>query len=226
MGRRSIIVVFALMILIVIPGVSNHLYGLEGTLTYFTGDITVKRDGESIHGEIGMQIKEGDEIRTGKNATAVISVDDATDLKLRENTVLNMESISDTVSLELGSGGIFSRVRKKFFRSYSIRTETVLAGVRGTEFFIAYGRLIDTLPDVWICVNTGSIEVAVIDKEEKTIIREGEGINIIGGEKLSAPKKYRWTKQLNWNMNPEIGDVEDRTDLNQAYSDLLDQDYD
>ena len=67
---------------------------------------------------------------------------------------------------------------------------------------------------------------AVIDKEEKTIIREGEGINIIGGEKLTEPKRYRWTKQLNWNMNPEIGDVQDRTDLNQAYSDLLDQDYD
>jgi hypothetical protein len=226
MGRRSIIIVFILIILIVLPGIQNHLYGVEGTLTYFTGDITINREGESIRGEIGMQIIEGDEIRTGKNTTAVISVDDATDLKLRENTVLKMERISDTVSLQLSSGSLFSRVRKKFFRSYDIRTETVLAGVRGTEFFIAYGRLIDNFPDVWICVNTGSVEVAVIDREEKTIIREGEGINIIGGEKLTAPKRYRWTKQLNWNMNPETGDVQDRTDLNQAYSDLLDQDYD
>lgn len=226
MGRRSIIIVFILTILIVPPGIQNHLYGLEGMLTYFTGDITVQRDGEMIQGEIGMQIKEGDEIRTGQNATAVISVDEVTDLKLRENTVLKMERISDTVSLELSSGSLFSRVTKKFFRSYNIRTNTVLAGVRGTEFFIAYGRLIDTLPDVWICVKTGSVEVAVIDKEEKTIIREGEGINIIGGKKLTAPKRYRWTEQLNWNMNPEIDDVRDRTDLNQAYSDLLDQDYD
>ena len=41
---------------------------------------------------------------------------------------------------------------------YTVRTETAVAGVRGTEFFVAYGRRIDEHPDVWLCVNSGAVE--------------------------------------------------------------------
>lgn len=51
-------------------------------------------------------------------------------------------------------------------------------------------------------------------------------INIVGGINLSSAQRYPWTRKLNWNMDPTAGEVIDRTDLEQAYSDLLDQDYD
>ena len=53
----------------------------------------------------------------------------------------------------------------------------------------------------------------------------GKGINIVGGKTLTKPRFYPWTQKLNWNTEPDAGDVIDRTDLDQAYSDLLDQDY-
>jgi len=57
-------------------------------------------------------------------------------------------------------------------------------------------------------------------------VREGEGINILDGVRLTDAQPYDWTRELNWNMDPDRGEVYDDTDLDQAYADLLDQDYD
>jgi ferric-dicitrate binding protein FerR (iron transport regulator) len=199
---------------------------LEGFLTYFTGSISVTRNGISVDVEIGMPIQPGDVIRTAEGATVVIALDSATDIKLRESTTLNIDEVAEDVRVSLLGGSIFSRIFGKLRGGYSVSTETVLAGVRGTEFFIAFGRKIDDRPDVWLCVNSGRVKVDVIETGESITVREGEGINILGGTKLTAPKRYRWTEELNWNTDPGMGMVEDRTDLDQAYSDLLDQDYD
>ena len=76
-----------------------------------------------------------------------------------------------------------------------------------------------------LCVNEGSVEVEIPQTAQTLIVRQGEGINIVGGRKLTAPRRYAWTRRLNWNTDPARGEVEDRTDLDQSYSDLLDQDY-
>ena len=70
------------------------------------------------------------------------------------------------------------------------------------------------------------MEVAILETRDTLIVEQGKGINIVGGTDLTSPQRYPWTRKLNWNMDPGAGVVEDRTDLEQAYSDLLDQDYD
>ncbi|KPJ84706.1 MAG: hypothetical protein AMS17_15805 [Spirochaetes bacterium DG_61] len=204
----------------------GRIYAFEATLTYTVGSISVIRGGNPVSVQIGMTIQKGDIIQTSLGSTAIISIDETTDIKVRENTSLDIEKVKDDIRVNLFSGSIFSRIIGKLRGTYSVSTETVLAGVRGTEFFIAFGKQIDDLPDVWLCVNSGSVKVEVIATGASAVIREGEGINILGGTNLTPAKRYKWTKQLNWNMDPAQGDVEDRTDLSQAYDDLLDQDYD
>jgi hypothetical protein len=97
--------------------------------------------------------------------------------------------------------------------------------VRGTEFFVAYGRTVDAQPDVWLCVTEGTVEVALNASNQSVRVEAGKGINIVGGTKLTVPRSYPWTRKLNWNMDPTKGRVADTTDLDQAYSDLLNQDY-
>ena len=128
--------------------------------------------------------------------------------------------------LHIISGSIFSKLKRKLAKSYSVKAETVLAGVRGTEFFIAYGRTVEESADIWLCVNEGRVDVSVEGVQENAIVKEGEGINIVAGTKLTKAKKYPWTEDLNWNNDPDRGDVRDMTSLDSAYSDLLDQDYD
>ena len=42
---------------------------------------------------------------------------------------------------------------------------------------------------------------------------------------IEKPLRLGFTKSLNWNMDAEKGEVQDKTNLDGAYADLLDQDY-
>ena len=91
---------------------------------------------------------------------------------------------------------------------------------------MAFGRTIDAKPDVWLCVNEGAVEVAIPRTGQTVVVPKGLGINIIGGLRINTPRPYAWTRKLNWNIDPSSGAVDDHTNLDQAYSDLLNQDYD
>jgi ferric-dicitrate binding protein FerR (iron transport regulator) len=205
---------------------AGQVGAIDGDIVYTYGEVVVHRRSNVLPAEIGMPVGQGDVIETGGQAMAVISLLDGAEMKLRENTTLSLDSLGQRVSVHLSTGSVFSRVNKQIISGFSVKTETAIMGVRGTEFFVAYGRTIDRHPDIWVCVNTGSVEVAIIETQDTLIVEEGEGINIVGGTNLTSPQRYPWTRKLNWNMDPAAGEVIDRTDLEQAYSDLLDQDYD
>ena len=59
------------------------------------------------------------------------------------------------------------------------------------SFFIAFGRTIEELPDVWLCVNDGTVEVAVPETGDSVLVSEGEGINILGGKNLTRSRVLR-----------------------------------
>jgi hypothetical protein len=217
------ILVFSLLGLLVAAG---QVGAVDGDIVYTYGEVVVHRRSSILPAEIGMPVGQGDVIETGGRAMAVISLLDGAEMKLRENTTLSLDSLGRSVSVHLATGSVFSRVNKQIISGFSIKTETAVMGVRGTEFFVAYGRTIDRHPDIWVCVNTGSVEAVIIETQDTLIVEEGEGINIVGGTNLTTPQRYPWTRKLNWNMDPAAGEVIDRTDLEQAYSDLLDQDYD
>jgi len=205
---------------------TGQLFAVDGDIVYTYGQVLVHGNPDVVTAEIGMSVGEGDVIETGGDSMAVISLVDGAEVKLRENTTLSLDSLGKSVSVRLSSGSVFSRVNRRLISGFSVKTETAVMGVRGTEFFVAYGRKIDSYRDVWVCVNNGSVEVAILETRDTLIVEEGKGINIVGGTNLSSPQRYPWTRKLNWNMDPAVGNVEDRTDLEQAYSDLLDQDYD
>jgi hypothetical protein len=198
----------------------------DGQVTYADGEVSVRRGGASLDAEIGMAVREADVLATGADSAAVIRLADGTEVKLREKTLLAVDTLTPLISLSLQKGGAFSRVARQLAGRYSLRTGSTVAGVRGTEFFVSYGRTIDSEPDIWLCVNSGTVEVSLPESGQSVLVEQGKGINIVGGRKLTAPRSYPWTRKLNWNTDPSQGRVDDRTNLDQAYSDLLDQDYD
>ncbi len=205
---------------------SPAAFAMNGQVLYMEGDVTVRSGSQEREAAIGDSLGAGDVVTTGSASLAVIDVGNATTLKLREKTTLALDSIGEQTAVTLTAGGVFTSIVRKLAGGFSVRTSSAVAGVRGTEFFVAYGRAIDRLPDVWLCVNQGTVEVTLPESGRSVLVREGLGINIVGGAKLTTPRRYPWTRRLNWNMDPAGGTVIDRTDLEQAYSDLLDQDYD
>jgi hypothetical protein len=214
---------FVLLVAIMTPAA---IQALDGQVIYAEGEVTIRSAGTSREAGIGDKVGPGDVISTAARSLAVIDVGNATKLKLREKTSLAIDSIGEFTSVTLNVGGVFTNVAKRLAGSFSMKTQSAVAGVRGTDFFMAMGRTIDSQPDVWLCVNSGTVEVAIPESGQTVAVKEGLGINIVGGVKLTTPRPYAWTRTLNWNMDEGSGKLLDSTNLDQAYSDLLNQDYD
>ncbi len=217
-----------LWVVLLLFGLATAASGQDGRVEYVEGEVWIESSGTREIGDFGSPVSAGDLVITGSDGIAVVTVGTGSQIKLRENTVVEIHEAVSSGSVDLRQGGIFARVNRAVAggRAFQVSTPTVVAGVRGTEFFIAYGRTIEELPDVWLCVNEGSVEIAVRDVDSTTIVNEGEGVNILSGVRTTDPKFYPWTTGLNWNFDPDAGEVRDTTDLDGAYSDLLDQDYD
>ena len=222
MTRARLLILFTLL--------GTALASGQAAIDYVDGDVWIVRSGSATRepADFGSALAPGDRIVTGANGTAVVNVSEGSQIKLRENTEVVMDDLV-AGSVELRQGGVFARVRQTAgtaSRRFQVTTQTVVAGVRGTEFFVAYGRTIEDLPDLWLCVNEGAVDVAVAGTDSVTTVNAGEGVNILSGARVTEPRFYPWTLDLNWNFDAQDGPVLDTTDLDAAYGDLLDQDYD
>lgn len=219
-------VAFAQVALFIAAAPAVPLQAAEGRFTYLEGDVSVARAAGTTRATLDTALGKGDVVRTGADGLAIIAIGAGVEVKLKERTTLALDSLGDAVAVSLRSGAAFSKVKRALVSGYQVNAAGTVAGVRGTEFFVAFGRTIDAEADLWLCVNEGAVDVALPATGEAVVVEAGEGINILGGGKLTAPRRYAWTRKLNWNTDPSAGDVADRTDLDAAYGDLLDQDYD
>lgn len=202
------------------------------TLNYSIGDVKVKRGAALLNGTPGMELAGGDIITTGRKSLAIIAFSRGSMVRMREESRLSISGTDrkddESISLFLSEGSVFSRAVKRLgAEKFEINTATVVAAVRGTEFFFAFGKEGASGKDLWLCVNEGLVQVA--DRSNtvrQASLKKGEGIFIRGGSVFTDPKRYPWTRDLNWNMDPARGPVVDTTDLKAAYTDLLNQDYD
>ena len=216
----------AVLVLLAALSFPCGLSAASGTVVYVEGDVSLKSGGQTRDASIGDAVAPGDTVVTGAKSLAVIDLTNHTTVKLKERTLLAIDSIGDAAAVTLTAGGVFTSIAGKLTGRFSVQTPNAVCGVRGTEFFVAYGRTIDARPDVWMCVNEGTVEVAIPQTGQTVEVPKGLGVNILGAGRITAPRAYPWTRKLNWNIDPRSGTVDDHTNLDQAYSDLLDQDYD
>jgi hypothetical protein len=198
-------------------------------LAYASGDVTIQsKDGGRL-GKAGAALADGDAVTTAPGATAVVETADGSLLKLRESSRLVLKlpaPRSPETEISLSWGSVFAKVTKRVLgQQFRVRTPTAVAAVRGTQFFTAYGRDAGKSKDLWVCVNEGAVDVTTDASKQGLSVPAGKGVLIKSGLELTKPQAYDWTKKLNWNMDPKGGAVEDKTNLDAAYSDLLGQDY-
>jgi hypothetical protein len=188
-------------------------------LVYFSGAVTV----EGKAGVKGQKLSEGQTLRTGTEAAALVALDDGSRLKLNPESEVRLDHFQATTELSLERGAVFSEVRKQTgSRQFLVRTKAAVMGVRGTKFFAGFGKEKGGGADLWMCVNEGRVEVQSPGK--KVSVGAGEGVFVPAGKETTAPRPYAWTRGLNWNMQPEKGELIDRTHI--EYKDLLERNYD
>lgn len=198
-----------------------------GKLTFVTGKVEIYKGNAWQKADLGAIVNEGEKVRTGPKGTVIISLKSGAALKLKSDSSIVLTAVGSSTSIDVESGAVFSKVDKRQAgQTYQIRAQTMVAGVRGTEFYFSYGNKKKAKADMWLCVNEGQVHVEDASTSSSVDVNAGEGIIIPTDKQIPKPKAYAWTKKLNWNMDASQGDVEDKTSLKGAYKDLLKNNYD
>jgi len=135
-----------LFLTILLVGVTPFLSG--ATLQEFSGTVKVMRLFRTLNLKTGMELKGKDMIITGDDGTALIKLKDESTLNLGADTRFKLSSLKGEgkadrkVELDLIQGaGVFNVTPLKGEESFSIRTPSAVAGVRGTRFGVRHVRV-------------------------------------------------------------------------------------
>jgi hypothetical protein len=215
-----------LFLLLMLPSIAFSSFG---KILASKGKVKLLRKGKSYKAKRNVVLSIGDVLNTGQDGIVVVKIGDRFTTKLNKNSQLVIES---PVLQEVKKGSaFFSIVKKKLDQlkkdsssnpDFKVKASSVAMGVRGTEFFVSFGKK----KDVWMCVNEGKVSVKGKQDKEEVLVNQGEGVVIAKGNNTSAPKALGWTQKLNWNMSEKAGDLKNSVSIEEAYGDLLDKDYD
>lgn len=133
----------------------------EGLVTYAAGEVTLQRGGEDLFLEIGDIVTSKDIIITASDGICEIQFLDLAVIRMQENTSLVMAkldfaSTNRSLNVEMAAGSVLVKVQRLIGRdNVSVSTESVVCGVRGTEFSVkssAQGKTV-------LSVKKGSVAV-------------------------------------------------------------------
>ena len=179
----------------------------------------------SVPIQTGSVIAAGSRIRTSQNAILVLETSEGARLKVKGDSEIEIGDGSHP-GARLHRGGVFAKIPKlKGARpAYRIRARAAVMGVRGTEFYSGFGS---KSSELWMCVREGEVEVITPRTPEKPVlVTAGLGVWIREEGPPPEAKPYEWTKQLNWNQDPDAGELEDRTRPATGYPNPIQYNYD
>jgi len=165
---------------------------MTGTVTFLKGAVTIREKDAAQWHPLSLQdpVLQGSRVRTGPDGSAELSFEDKSSLLIRPNTEL------DVTAIQRESGGFVKRFFLSIGRIVSktlrdagvsskleIRTETAVAGTRGTRFGITVLEDRTTRAEV----QEGTIGVSAMGKEVE--VREGEGTIVKQGMPPEQPSR-------------------------------------
>lgn len=130
----------------------------ECTVIMIQGEVTIN-SGDLL--AVGDTIQQNDTIRTMKDSLAEIEIGDGSVIRVEANSELAFNNLFDdgetkSTELFLAAGKVFAKPEKlEGDSSFEVKTETVTAGVRGTEFVVS----ISDDKKIQIAVREGKVAV-------------------------------------------------------------------
>jgi hypothetical protein len=127
----------------------------SGKITYLEGEVTVNgRDGT-----IGQAVPDGARLQTGPASVCEITWGARNIIQIQENTrvILKTARLTPGIDLQRGSvGAVLNKLDAISGRdTFRIRTPSVVAGVRGTAFFVK----VEDAANTYVCACNGSVGV-------------------------------------------------------------------
>ncbi|MCC7443090.1 MAG: FecR domain-containing protein [Bdellovibrionales bacterium] len=231
MPKRSLVSTLGIFFLAASAGAPSS-QAAEAELIHSKGEVQSLR----AFVQKGDKVAEGAPVTTGKDASVILKWDNGVLLKLDSESTVVLKKSAGVPEVELTAGGLFAEVPpvaatpqgaapKKGPIRFFVRTRSATMGVRGTKFYAAISQRKER-KDLWMCVNEGRVGITDSISGKEVVVKAGQGVLVPEGKATTPPKAYPWTKKLNWNLNPEKGDTENKIDLKSAYDDLIGRDSD
>ena len=160
-----------------------------GIITYVEGWVDLKSGkGTPVEAFIGDEIRTGDSVITGSDGIATIEREGALTINIASDTVFTLQEIDTDTGKETAMAAAVGSVKFKFGKLIGkepqIRTPSMVAGVRGTEFTVW------TAPEGSTLVAVTSGEVAVSAEGATVSLLADEGVSVepgkLPGEKFSV----------------------------------------
>ncbi len=171
----------------------------KAIVSLVVGDAIIQtEDKKEIKAAINFVVFPKDKIITSKDSFLDLQINEDVKIRIKENTVLVLESIflnekenKISANFKLEKGKVYSKITKKLSKdsSFQIKTRTYVAGVRGTEFIAE-----ENPNSSKTLVSEGSVSIDLLDKEGKPI---GKEIIIENGNKGICVNNTISEKKLN-----------------------------
>lgn len=170
---------------------------LAAQLRAVDGRVEIERNGVKFPGVRGVQLKQGDIIRTADKGEAVVGFVDGSAVAMRTNTQFSLdkyqtrgrpEERSKVIGLAVGTlryvSAVFGSGQKM---DTSLQTATATIGIRGTDFEMTYlgnNRASGDSPGTYVRVISGLVAVTGKDGSE---VEVGAAQSAFAGEPQLAP---------------------------------------
>lgn len=200
----------AFAILIFAATVPAALFAQKANVTYMEGTASIKSSAGSLRtADFGSAVTFGESVITGPDGLVEMQLENGSTISVSQNSVFNYSytgSGADTRPI-LGTtaGKISYKLNKAAGRSPLIQGNSMVAGVRGTEFTVFAGRDGSTL----LAVTGGIVDVESQGKSVELL--KDEAVEVAPGKAPGA--KFKWLgKELDfssWNQGKTDGFLAD-----------------
>ncbi|PID99420.1 hypothetical protein CSA80_01515 [Candidatus Saccharibacteria bacterium] len=168
---------------------------LGAALTYAEGTVEHSSGGSWENAQEGATFGEGDELRTGQDSRAIITLDDGSAIRLNQNTKVVLDTLlTDSVVVTNGEGAVYARVVASKNRTFAVKTADMSYTALGTAY---------------LTTNTADKKgVEVFHSQVKageTVVKEGQGLYELSSSEAVKkvvsldPEKLRQDAFVTWN---------------------------
>jgi len=146
--------------------------------------------GNPIRAAFGVMLESGSTVKTRDSGAEIVLVPNGSVIVLDNNTTFRIDSLHDADSNQADNENVFSLIAGKLRliaakitgSSYSVRTKTAVAGVRGTDFYRMYAPAAGR---DWLCVTEGSVQFDSPTGDQGVLVSAGEFVDLNKGFKTA-----------------------------------------
>lgn len=161
---------------------------VHATVEVASGSVYKVSDSDLRALKAGEAIERGEKIRTGKDASAVVKLEDGSLIEMKDRSEFSLSRNSDGTTINLDRGNVIVQAAKQGAHHLYVATDDSLTAVTGTIFAVNHGT-----KGTRVSVVEGEVHVNYAGKED--VLKPGDQTTTQSSlEKVPVQEEIAWSK--------------------------------